>query len=139
MLFACMSQSNARQHLARLAAAFDAAQSVICTPFSFAADISDVARPVAIDGSLDLIEHGDHREAMFWIAVTYSRCQKVLAQDGDTRSMKLHDPGYRKLLADLGICSFMDLQQRSRQVLEALPKVWKVAEAIMTANSEIID
>src|SRR5262249_4723595 len=29
--------------------------------------------------SLELIESGYHREAMFWIAVTHSRCQKVLS------------------------------------------------------------
>jgi hypothetical protein len=57
---------------------FDTAKAVIKTPFSFASDISDAAGPIAIDGSRELIERGLHREAVFWIVVTYSRCQKVL-------------------------------------------------------------
>ncbi len=144
-----MSRARAEQHLAALAAAFDAARAVVRSPFSFAADISELARPVAIDGSRELIERGDHREAVFWMAVTYSRCQKILArdrlaardglaaQDEPAGMFARHDPGYRALLADLGICTSADLQERSRQALAMLPRVWEVAEAIMAANPEI--
>src|SRR5262249_28530097 len=41
-----MSQARAEQHLTALTAVFDAAKEVIATPFFFAADLSDVARPV---------------------------------------------------------------------------------------------
>jgi hypothetical protein len=132
-----MSQSRAEQHLAALTAAFDAAKVVIRTPFPFAADISDMARPVAIDGSRALIEHGDQREAVFWITATYSRCQKVLYHDAPEGMREQYSPGYRALLADLGICSFADLQQRSQQVRDLLPQVWEAAEAILAANPEI--
>ena len=37
------------------------AKAVVRTPYRFAADISDSARPVAIDGSRELIERGYHR------------------------------------------------------------------------------
>lgn len=52
---AAMSQTRAERHLAALAEAFDAAARVIATPFFFAADISEVGRPVAIEGSRELI------------------------------------------------------------------------------------
>lgn len=51
-----ISQGPVEQRLAALTGAFDAAKEVIRTQFSFASDISDNARPIAIDGSLDLIE-----------------------------------------------------------------------------------
>ncbi len=133
-----MSRAQAERHLERLAAAFDAAQVVIRSPFPFAADIADLARPVAVGGSRELIERGDYREAVFWMAVTYSRCQKVLAQDGAVGMLERCDPGYRALLADLGIRSYADLEQRSRQALEGLPQVWEAAKAIMAANLEIL-
>jgi hypothetical protein len=60
-----MERGQAERHLAALAAAFDAAKGVIATPFFFAADLTDAARPIAIDGSQDLIARGDHREAIF--------------------------------------------------------------------------
>jgi hypothetical protein len=132
-----MSRERVGQHLAALAEAFDAAKSVIKTPFPFASDISDIARPIAIDGSRDLIERGSYREAIFWIVATYSRCQKVLHHDASVEMQEQFSPGYRELLADLGITSFADLQQRGEQVRQSLPRVWEVAEAIMAANPGI--
>jgi hypothetical protein len=132
-----MERARAEEHLVALAAAFDAAKAVISTPFFFAADISDQARPVAIDGSRELIARGDHREAIFWMAATYSRCAKVLHQDAPPEMREAYTPGYRRLLADLGIVSFADLQRRGEGVKEALPQVWGVAETIMAANPAI--
>ncbi|HEV2067551.1 MAG TPA: hypothetical protein VGR08_12015, partial [Thermomicrobiales bacterium] len=65
-----MSRAHVEHHLAALAEAFDAAAAVVTTPFFFAPDISDIARPIAIDGSRELIEHGSHREAVFWMVAT---------------------------------------------------------------------
>ncbi len=135
---AWITQAQAERHLCFLAAAFDAARMVIRSPFSFAADISDLARPLVIDGSRELIERGDHREALFWMAVSYLRCQKVLLQDGPVEIFERHDLGCRALLADLGVRSSFDLKQRSRQLLQMLPEVWVVAETIIASNPEII-
>ena len=132
-----MSQPRAAHHLAALAAAFDAATAVIATPVFFAADISDVARPIAIDGSRELIARGDHREAIFWMVATWSRCQTVLLHDAPRTVYDRHDRGYRALLADLGIVSFADLERGLNAVNGALPEVWAVAEAIVAANPAI--
>lgn len=134
-----MSRSCVEQHLAALAEAFDTAKSVVRKPYQFAADLSDIARPVAIDGSRELIERGYPREALFWMLATYSRCQWVLARDAPLEMRERFSPGYRRLLGDLGVVSFADLQQRGKQVKEFLPHVWEIAEAIMTANPEIED
>jgi hypothetical protein len=133
-----LSQERTRQHLVALAEAFDAAKTVIKTPFFFASDISDAARPIAIDGSRELIEQGLHREAVFWIVATYSRCQGVFFRDAPEAHARF-DPSYRELLAGLGIASLSDLERRTRQVEELLPAVWDVAEAIMAANPAIED
>jgi hypothetical protein len=132
-----MSRARAKQHLAALTEAFDAAKAVVKTRFFFAADISDIARPIAIDGSQTLIERSSQREAIFWMVATYSRCQKVMYQDAPLERQKRYDPGYRDLLADLGITSPADLQQRGEEVKEFLPRLWEVAEAILAANPGI--
>ncbi len=134
-----MSRTRAEQHLAALTETFDAAAAVIETPFSFASDISAVARPLAIDGSRDLIERGFYREAIFWVAVTYSRCQHVLAVDAPAELKRRFDPGYRQLLGALGVTSFADLQRRRDLVKAHLGRVWDVAEAIMAINPGIED
>ena len=134
-----MTRARAQHHLAALNEAFDAAKAVVETPFFFAADISAIARPISIGGSQELIASGDHREAIFWMVATYSRCQKVLHHDAPEALRERHDHGYRELLGDLGITSFIDLRRRFDEVEMFLPRVWNVAEAIMAANPEIED
>jgi hypothetical protein len=134
-----MSRARVEHHLVALTDAFDAAKEVVRTPFVFASEISDVARPLSIDGSRDLIERGFHREAVFWIAVTYSRCQQVLHHDAQEQMRDIFSPGYHALIADLGITSFTDLQRRAQQTKALLPRVWEVAESIIAANPQIVD
>ena len=134
-----MSRVRVEHHLAALAAVFDVAKAVVKTPFFFASDISDIARPISIGGSREMIERGYHREAIFWMVATYSRCQKVLYRDAPAEMQDRFSLGYRQLLGDLGITLFGDLQKRSEQVKGFLPRVWEVAEAIMAANPGIED
>ncbi len=134
-----MSRAQVEQHLAALAEVFDAAASVVKTPFFFASDLSRLARPIAIDGSRELMERGYHREAIFWIAATYSRCQKVLYHDAPATLQERFHPGFQRLLSDLGIQSSADLQRRAEQIKAFLPRLWEVAEAILNANPEIED
>ena len=133
------SRATAERHLASLAGAFDAAKTVIKTPVFFAADISDLARPVAIDGTQELIDLGFHREAVFWLAATYARCMKVLHSDATPELQARFEPGLRALLADLGITSLTDLQRRSREVEAFLPEIRGVAEEIMNSPRVLPD
>jgi hypothetical protein len=136
---AWMSREDVEQHLAPLAAVFDAAKTMIKTPFFFASDISDVARPIAIDGSRELIESGCHREAIFWMVATYARCQKVLYQDAPAELRDRYSPGFRQLLAALGVNSPTDFPPRNQQIRAFLPQLWEVTEAMIAANPEIED
>ena len=127
---------RAGKHLATLTEIFDAAAKAIRTPFPFASDLTDIARPIAIDGSWELIERGCHREAMFWIAVTHSRCQKVLSTDAPAELPTFTD-SYRDLLGDLGIATFADIRRRRTEVERSLPQIWLTAETIMAANQQV--
>ena len=140
-LLGCAQMSRARveAQLPALIEVFDAAKRVIKTPFFFAADISNMARPVAIEGSRELIECGYHREAIFWMVATYSRCQMVLYHDAPVALQDRFHQGYDQLLGELGITSTADLDQRSEQIQAFLPRLWDVTEAILTANPEIED
>ena len=133
---ASVSKTQANHHLANLTEAFDAASSVLRTPFFFTTDISDAARPIAIDGSRELIEQGNHREAMFWIVATYSRCQKIFHHDAPELQQRFGQ-GYRHLLDDLGIHSRTDLRQRCDVVEDYLPQLWDVAEGIIAENPDV--
>jgi hypothetical protein len=132
-----MTQAQTAHHLDALAGAYDSASAVLHSPVEFAADIHPDARPVAIDGSRALITQGDHREAVFWIAVTYARCMKVLSADGPEAVHAQHLPGFTRLLADLGVAEAGGLRRRAEMVKALLPRVWQEAEGIMDANAEI--
>lgn len=134
-----MNREDVARHLAPIAEAFDMAQTIIRSPFPFRADISPFGRPIAIDGSQEMIEQGDHREAIFWMLVTASRCQQVFYQDGSAEVQVRFRDSYRELLSDLGITNSAHLMDRRAQVHALLPQVWDVAEAIIAANPEIQD
>jgi hypothetical protein len=134
-----MKRGQTEQHLAALSEAFDDASAVLKTPYPFAADFGETGRPVAINGSRELIDVGCHRETVFWMLATYSRCQWVLIHDAPAPMQEKHRHGYQSLLADVGISSFADIQKRCAEVGQSLPQIWEVAETIMGANELIID
>jgi hypothetical protein len=132
-----MSREPVGQHLAPLTEIFDRAKHTIKTPFAFATDISEKARPMTIDGSLEMIKRGYHREAMFWIAVTHSRCQEVMWRDAPAGVAPAFRDGYRELVNDLCVPSAKEVRKRCAEIELTLPRVWQLAEAIIAANHEI--
>jgi hypothetical protein len=131
-----LDRVRVEQHLRVLAGVFDATVPVSRTWFPFSADDTPVGRPMAIEGSRELVERGLHREAVFWIVATYARCLKILASDApETR--ELYSPGFTDLLADLGVTSPADLRRRAADVRAFLPRLREVAESIMAVNPRI--
>jgi hypothetical protein len=128
-----LTPAQVEHHFAAMIEAFDAAKQVIKTPIFYASDISDVARSIAIDGTREMIDRGYHREAMFWIAATQTRCQTIFATDASAEIQARFEPGYRAMLADLGIAGYEDLVRGAESVRSCLPRLWTTAAAIMDA------
>lgn len=124
-------------HLRALEQTFDAAVSIAKTPFFFSSDITAEARPIVIDGSRNLIQSGFHREAVFWMVATFARCHKIFEVDGSEEIQMKHRPAFDAMAADLGIFSTDDLTRRAKDVLDFLPKLWEIAESIISANQHI--
>ncbi|MDX3226147.1 hypothetical protein [Streptomyces sp. ME19-01-6] len=122
--------ARVRHHLRDLAETFDATAAVAKTPFIFSSDIAPAARPIAIDGSQDLIDRGRHHEAVFWIIATFARCHTILAADAPATHQALTPP-FRAAVADLGITSTADLLHRAEEVTRFLPRLWQTAEAVI--------
>ncbi|MCM3703760.1 hypothetical protein [Paenibacillus macerans] len=131
-----LGPQQAESHLDALARTFDAAAEHARTPFFFSSDITAAARPVAIDGSRELIRNGRQQEAVFWIVATFARCLKILAADAPALHKNLL-PGFNDMLADLGINGSAHLLARAGEGLRYLPRLMQAAEAIMDANPEI--
>jgi hypothetical protein len=138
-LLGCAHVSPGRvdHHLGELARTFDAAAAVAKTPFFFSTDITPAARPIAIDGSRELIHADAHREAVFWIVATFARCHTILTADAPPELHRARAPAFDALVADLGITSTEDLIRRAGDVTQFLPRLWETARAIMSANPGI--
>jgi hypothetical protein len=132
-----MTPERAMHHLGALEQAFDLAASLIQTPVFFAADITAAAKPVAIDGSREMIERGDHREAIFWMTATYARCQQVMHTDAPPHLRAASTAGFRELIDDLGAGSFAEMEARAEQVRAFLPAIMAAAGRIMDATPAI--
>ena len=132
-----MTAEQAMNHLNGLARTFDAAAAIAKTPFFFSSDITPEARPIAIDGSRELILNGSHREAVFWMVATFARCHNIFEVDGTPEFQEQYVPAFDAILADLGITSTDDLLQRAEETLRFLPKLWDVAVGILDANPNV--
>ncbi|RKN41345.1 hypothetical protein [Streptomyces hoynatensis] len=129
-----LTAGRAARHLDALAVAFDAAAAVARTPFPFRSDISQAARPIALDASRRLIEAGRHREVAFWLAATFARCHVILGADGDAGTESALAPAFHEMCADLGIASPADLRERAARVLAFLPTLEEWAEETLAAT-----
>jgi len=135
-LFGCLDLTPdvADHHLDELSQTFDIAAEAARTGFAFSSDITQIARPVAIDGIREQIGLGNHREVMFWLVATYTRCHKILATDAPELERKRR-PALEAMLADLGIRSSTDLVSRADAVIAFLPRLWEAVEAILAVGS----
>ncbi|WP_406456486.1 hypothetical protein OG782_30655 [Streptomyces sp. NBC_00876] len=132
-----VSAERVRHHAVELTRTFDATVPVARTPFFFSSDLTEQARAIAVDGSLELLDRGDHREAVFWIIATLARCHTVLAVD-DPALHAARLPAFQEAVADLtGITGTAGLLERREQVLGFLPRLWAATETVLAANPEI--
>ncbi len=125
--------------LASCTEVFDVSMGLYKTPFMGSSMITDFARPLAIEGSKELIQEGYHREAVFWIAVTHTRCQQVIENDGSAETRAMLTPRYYDLLGKLGVKSTSDLRDRIDRIRELLPRLGQVSSDIIASNSEITE
>lgn len=131
-----LTERRVRQHLDALAATFDATAEAARTRFPFSGDLTPAARPIAIGGSRALVDRGDHREAVFWIAATFARCHTVLATDAP-RVHQARVPAFLALAEDLGAGSTAALLERAAAVVRFLPRLRRTAEDVLAANPDV--
>jgi len=118
---------------------FDTAKQVCKTEFFGSSTISDAGYPTAIGGIDELIQSGYHCEAVFWLVVIHTWCQKILYNDASAETKARFMPRYQDLLATLGISSFEKIYHRIEQVKLLREQAIAITQHIMNHNSHIID
>lgn len=131
--FDAVTPAQALEQCQALAVVFDDAASAAATPFFFSSDITALARPLSVDGSFAMIAKGLHREAMFWIAATFARCEMMLLADAPALAAR-HQPAFGRLRELLGVPTPADEARRAQAILCWLPALDAVTEAIIGAS-----
>lgn len=116
--------------LKELEITFNLAAENIKSDYPFKNDISMEAKHVAIGGSYELIEMGHHREAVFWILVTFERCHKVLRQDAPAIHIERF-PMFLDFLKLLGITDNGSIKAKTENILSFLPKLTEINDLII--------
>jgi hypothetical protein len=133
-----LSPEGAESLLDSCATVFDAVKDTVKTPFFLSSNVTELARPIAIGGGQEMIESGNHREAVFWIVLIHTLCQTALENDAPAEVQEELTPHYRRLLAALGITSAGDLEARINAVKEIVPRVWEVSQNILERNPRVV-
>lgn len=138
-MFGCaeMLTDRVSHHLDQLELAFDSASEIDKRGYRFETDFSQMARSIPIDGSRELIEQGHHRDAVFFMVLTFARCMNIFGEYGSDDTVKQHASAFRTLLTDLGIESFEARKTRVEEVERRLPTIRKIAESMIEDNPHI--
>ncbi len=127
-----VDRDTVEHHLDRLERVFDAAAAAEPLAAPFASDITAAARPVAIGGTREMLAQGDHREAIFWLVVTFARCEQVLAAGADLGRAARARRDFTACVADLtGLRGPDDLRHRLATLPEHRARVDRLAEQLM--------
>jgi hypothetical protein len=111
--FAHMTRYQVEGYLADATLLFDTAVQVRQSPHPFDHSLYARLRPLLVDGALEMIHSGSHREAMIWIATFYLNCWDVIVRDGDEAAKAHFGPRVRTFLNDLGLAHRTNRSERS--------------------------
>ncbi|MDP9861907.1 MULTISPECIES: hypothetical protein [Streptosporangium] len=117
------SRSQVAEHLRRLTDVYDRVPYDPARPYG--TDLTPEARQISIDGTHDLIEQGLHREATWWIVVTFARC--LTFDPYGTAALQ-------ELLDDLGVGTPAAMRRKARTVVAGFPRLRQVSEALIAAH-----
>ena len=131
---AAMDRAEVEAILARTAAAFDRAVEVYRTPFPFGFTLRPFLRPYYVEAAQEMIEQGQHREAMFWIMATAGESYIALANDAPEAEKPVYADELRALHRALGYTTPEAYARKVEQAERLIRDVFGVADGVIAAE-----
>ena len=131
-----VTSDQVRRHLDGLADTLRVTATHARTPFPFSSDLRPDTWHIALDGSVELVDAGWPREAVWWLLATAARCATVLAADAPAGVAARHEERLAAAAADLLGFGPGDGPRRAADVLAVLPDVDALVERLVVGAAE---
>jgi hypothetical protein len=133
------SREKVAFYLQECAITFDRAVEVNRTPSLFDIKLHPHIRPYAIEGAQEIIDEGNHREAMFWIEIFFAISFAAIQNDAPDHEKPRFQTTFRQLLSDRGLSTPKDWRSHLSQANDLKDEIFKAADEIVKCNPKITD
>jgi hypothetical protein len=130
-----MSPADVRAMLDQCVSAFDRAVQVYQTPIPFGFAIRPHLRPYHVEATLEMINEGNHREAMFWISCL-DTAYHVLQNDAPGAEKPVFQAQLQAMYAALGYTSVEAWAERVDTAARLAPEIYGLADALVVLHPE---
>jgi len=130
-----MSRADVQAMLDQSVIAFDRAVEVYQTPIPFSFAIRAHLRPYHLEGTLEMIDEGNHREAMFWISCL-DTAYLALQNDAPDAEKPAFAAQLRAMYAALGYTSAEVWAERVGTAERLASEIERIANALAALHPE---
>lgn len=130
-----MSRADVQVLLGQSIVAFDRAVQVYRTPIPFSFALRPHVRPYHLEGALEMIEEGKHREAMYWISCL-DTAFLVLLNDAPDGEKPVFAAQLQAMYAALGYTSAEGWAERVAIAERLAPECYRIADALAKLQPE---
>jgi hypothetical protein len=129
-----MSRADVQAMLDQTMTAFDRAVEVYQTTIPFGFALRRHVRPYHLEGTLEMIDEGSHREAMYWISCL-DTAYLALQNDAPDAEKPVFAAQYHIMHDALGNASVERWSERVESAEQLAPEVYRIADALVALQS----
>ncbi|NJN84860.1 MAG: hypothetical protein HC802_22950 [Caldilineaceae bacterium] len=133
-----MNRQRVEVILRQAAAAFDLALEVKQNPSPLDFKLHRHLRPYFVEASQEMIDEGNHREAMFWIMGAYAIAHNAISIDAPPEEQAIHQARWSAILDEMGLDTPESSEVRQRQAQEFSGRISALADTIVASNPDIV-
>jgi hypothetical protein len=130
-----MSEADVQSILDQCMIAFDRAVVVYRTPIPYGFAMRPHLRPYHVEGTLEMIDEGNHREAMFWVSCL-DTAYLVLQNDAPDAEKPMFAAHLQAMYSALGYTSDEVWAERVRGAARLAPEIYHIADALVALQPE---
>jgi hypothetical protein len=131
-----MSRADVQATLDQSVVAFDRSVEVYQTPTPYGFTIRAHLRPYLAEATQEMIDEGNHREAMFWIMTLATESYLVLQNDAPDAEKTVFAAQLQAMLAALGYTSAAAWAERLAAAERLTQEVYPIADALVARHPE---